>query len=206
MAKMNIKYYILRSKVIGRMKILRYRSMKKKYDFDRWHMTPVCYRKYALDTIEYINAQLKNRTNERTIVVEVGCGLCEILSNLRCEEKIGIDLEKNVLNAAGKLNRKKIKLICGTFADINEEDITFLLLINFTHNISKEELIDNIKLVTNRSRIEHIIVDEVISKFYKYNHNYREIIPENYELFHSWGTYAVQEGERTMRCYKLKNE
>ena len=73
--------------------------LQRKYGFDRWHVGADYHCKpYKKQVINIINS-LPNIK----FAIEVGCGLGDILSRVKVQDKIGIDIEQNVINCAKAL-------------------------------------------------------------------------------------------------------
>lgn len=162
----------------GVLKRCYYMLLCKRYGFDRWHIQPIELRPYALRIVEYING-LKH--SHEDCVVEVGCGLGEILRNLQYANKYGFDLSESVLNAAKFLGDRE-EYLRGTFCDVSAEikaDRIFVLIaVNFIHGIEPSELRSYFMDIINNIDVETIIVDTVDGEGYKYCHNLKEILPE----------------------------
>ena len=67
-------------------------------------------------------------------VVEIGCGLGEMLTKIKSQYRIGIDYDFGAIQAATFLNKKNIEFIHHDFEsikniDLNVSKIDFLLMI-----------------------------------------------------------------------------
>ena len=77
------------------------------FKFDRWHSDNgfYCrpYKKHVADFVSSLNPMC---------VVEVGCGLGDIISSIRCRNHIGIELDSIAINAAKLIHpfRKRVDL------------------------------------------------------------------------------------------------
>ncbi len=117
--------------------------LQKKYNFMMWHAEG-CFecRPYKKQILEIVN-----RISPESIV-DIGCGLAEILSKSNAKYKYGIDPDLSVLKAAEHLN-PNIKFYKGNsdylFKIIKDEKLnltnkSLLIATGFTHNINSEEL------------------------------------------------------------------
>ena len=80
---------------------------------------------------------------EKGIVVEVGCGLGNILRRLENPIRIGFDIDLGVVKAAKFVNvYNRIQFLEGSFSEASKiSDIQTLIAINWVHNIKSQDLI-----------------------------------------------------------------
>lgn len=161
--------------LIGVYKKYRNKKFIKEFDIPKWHIYPLELKIYALNIVKYVNK--KKYEN----VYEIGCGLGDIISNIHCNKRIGIDIDKKVIQLA-KILHKGINFKVGTFNDIKYEKIDCLIAVNFIHDISSEELSYFFNKMCIENNIKNIIVDSVDNKNYRYTHNFDEILPKCYKL------------------------
>lgn len=150
------------------------RCLRLVFNFDRWHLSTLMERKYALDIIEYLN---KLPPAQRINVIEIGCGLGDIIRNLHFENKIGYDRDKNVLKAARFLNYitfSRTKIFKFSFPSSSLQDKhNAVIMVNWIHHIKPELL----KQTIAKYYIENvlvkgcIVVDTIQSKEYEFNHD-----------------------------------
>lgn len=81
-----IKEVGIKNTIVGTYKLCKYKRLQKKYGFYEWNTSPFELRKYIQDVAEYINA------DDPKCVIDIGCGLGELLRNIKAEQRIGIDL------------------------------------------------------------------------------------------------------------------
>lgn len=148
---------------IGKIKKQFYELLQRRYQFDKWHITPINFRPYAIGIVRYLNKKPKKK------VVEVGCGLGEIIGNISGCEREAYDIDVNVIRAAKKLYRKT-NFKVGTFDSIKNQRIDYLITVNFIHGIPPAELKDNYEWLLKSNDISHLIFDIVDSPEYKYKH------------------------------------
>lgn len=166
---------------IGWIKKIRNRKLYNEFNFNRWHILPVNHRLYALKIIGYINSRIKKEDT----VVEVGCGLAEILTAIKSGIKIGYDIDANVIRAARQINqdRDDISLNVGSFTDVNiSTEIDFLVTVNFIHEIPPGTLKAYYAQLCNQWNVRILIADEVQGKDYKYTHHIADLIPDYFTL------------------------
>src|ERR1700757_3230744 len=75
--------------------------LQRAYGFDRWHVGHAG-EAYAADIVRYLNAW---PAADRGSVVEIGCGLGDILRHLACGNRLGLDRDPGALGAARLLSR-----------------------------------------------------------------------------------------------------
>lgn len=176
----------------------RNRRLQRRYCFDRWHITPIEWRPYALELVKQINYGIGN--DKIDTVVEIGCGLGEILSKLNCRNRIGLDAEQNVIRAAEKLY-KHIDFRHGSFPDIKSRKIDVLIAVNFLHNIPLDELQRIFREILDTNKIRYIALDKVPLK---HNHDLESLLDgfEFQKLYES----NYFKGERKLFIFMAKKE
>ncbi|GEM_PF-1373614 len=140
---------------------LYFKLLRSIYKFNKWHSGAIfedrIYRKKILELIESIGSEL-------SVVVELGCGLGEVLSRITAKKKYGVDLSLNVIKAARVINSKNITFIHGNFEsifDITESNISLLLLVNIFYAMPSQKIIDDIIAIIKKKNICYIISDKV---------------------------------------------
>lgn len=156
---------------VGLFKRTKYIKLQKKYGFDEWHITPYELRPYAYCLVGFLNSL--QRINN---VVEVGCGLGDIIRNINAPCKYGYDISMSVINCAKQIDSNhrggKTTFICGGFEDVKEFDkpIDVLITVNFIHNIPIKDLEFYYKRIFKINNVKGIVFDSVEADGYKYNH------------------------------------
>lgn len=144
------------------------------FGFDKWHINTRHDRSYPDAIIKYLNSK---PPQQRKKVVEIGCGLGDILRNLHYESRIGYDLEENALKAATFLSKLTLNKIEFGWFKFPESQLTGLadtiIMVNWIHHIPSEQLKSKIEeyFALNLSSHGEIIVDTVQHKDYKINHS-----------------------------------
>jgi SAM-dependent methyltransferase len=144
------------------------------YNFDKWHTAPLLSKRYARDIISYCNRQI-----QRNGFVEIGCGLGDIIRNVRYKQRDGYDIEQNVLNAAKFLAwlfcQKNISFHIFAFPKdkIISRKCDCIVLVNWIHNIQPSILKENLEKYFTEHLINNgfIIIDIVQSEEYQFNHD-----------------------------------
>jgi SAM-dependent methyltransferase len=159
--------------------------LRKKFGFDRWHISPKEFRPYALDIIRYINSTI----DPDGTVVEIGCGLGEIIRNIKARFLFGYDTSEPVITAASQLDKKaKVVFKIGSFTDVKKMKIDFLITVNFIHEISSSELRNLFEVVCSENDIHYLLVDYIKGEGYPFTHDH-SVIPENYLKVYESGLY-----------------
>src|SRR4051812_38759212 len=87
------------------------RFLRAIYGFEFWHTYALADRNYALEIIKYCNGLSK-----RGSVIEIGCGLGDIIRNIDFSKKLGCDIDPRVLSGARILGLfKKPKIVFKQF-------------------------------------------------------------------------------------------
>ena len=171
----------------GCFRRLYYAQLQKKYGFDMWHISPIWHRKYVIEVIRYIN---KNKPLNS--VAEIGCGLGDLLRNVNADNRIGMDIDENVIEAAKKLNRRndEIEFCVGSFKELQGKKINYLITLNFMHGSRETEWIQPYTTVINNNSIDNIIVDVVPEGVDKACClDFSKILPSSYTLKDRLGPY-----------------
>ena len=119
------------------------KKLKKKYGFMDWHVNG-CYecRPYKKQIVNIVN------NINPSIIVDLGCGLGEIISKTKAKSKFGFDPDESVIQAARFLN-PKVKFYVGNskalfdYLDISNFSLdkkSLLISTARTNNLNKEEL------------------------------------------------------------------
>jgi SAM-dependent methyltransferase len=150
-----------------------YRILHKIFRFDEWHLLGTYeLRAYKKEVVKIVNQLYPH------VVVEIGCGLGEIISRIEAEQKIGVDTDKGVLRAARCLNwRKHVLFFDGSFDAIKTlpfSRIDSLIMINWLHTVPEKRIKMEVKRLLQHMKIRYVVVDEILNevKGYKYHHTF----------------------------------
>ena len=165
------------------------------FGFDKWHLSTLYEKKYAKGITSYLNSKPNAKNNT---VIEIGCGLGDIVRNLNSIHKTGYDMDVNVLKAAHFLSRitfKKTDFKWFKFPESNlGEKTDVIILVNWIHHIEspilKSKLEEYFKLNLNAGGC--IILDTVQDKEYRFNHNINYLAKDLNATFTKLGDYERQ--------------
>lgn len=105
------------------------------FRFDPWYAcAPYSCRTYKQTVVDLVNS-LSPHT-----VVEIGCGLGELLCRIHAPRRYGYDIDQGVIRAARFLHCSKISFIHGDAAKVEQDGIDVLILVNWIHSQSPAEL------------------------------------------------------------------
>ncbi len=94
------------------------------FKFDEWHIATANDRLYVRFVVDSVN-----KMNISGKVVEVGCGLGDVLSKINSRDKEGYDISTNVIRAA-KFIHPLLKTYVGSFENIINKSIEILIAVN----------------------------------------------------------------------------
>ena len=169
------------------------RTLRLVYRFDKWHISSIDQRMYAQDIIMYCN---KIFTKES--FVEIGCGLGDILFNVKFNSRKGLDSDKRVLKAASclaRLRRQNVEFEVFNFPTsplMGNYDV--ITMVNWIHHIEPTVLKDKISEYFNSHLTVsgQILIDTVQDKEYKYNHDINFLIKDLNCSLYRLGEYPRQ--------------
>ena len=170
------------------------------YRFDSWHLSIISDRPYAMGVISYCNSK-----SEKNSIVEIGAGLCDMLSNIQCRHKIALDQDLRVLKAAGILNFIRFQFSIRTKVfDFPSNHLSgfydYILMVNWIHHVPPEILRSGITKMfdSNLNKFGTIIIDTVDDSAYKFNHDIEFITSDIKAKIFLIGTY-----ERERRVWAI---
>ena len=143
------------------------------FKLDPWHAhAPYSCRPYKKVVVDLVNSLKPER------VVEVGCGLGDILSRIEARDRLGLDADATVVRAARFLHPGKVRWLHGRAEDIAralpaDGDIDCLIMVNWIHNLSPEEL--DALLLPVLPRTKHLVLDALDADApasYRFKHNF----------------------------------
>jgi len=152
------------------------------FRFDYWHTSPVDNRKYAIDIISVLNHRVS-----RGGLMEIGCGLGDILIKSNYERKYFYDISKEVLNAAAfmqKFSKTPEINFFKTFdllTDSLDKDLKIdaIVLVNWIHCIESELLKSRFSAIIKENlNKKGMLIFDVIkdNPNYKFNHTVGDLI------------------------------
>lgn len=157
------------------LKKIYYGIFQKIFGFNAWHKIPIEARPYALYLVKKVN-QLISEGNLKEEIVEVGCGMGDIISaiNYPKKRKIGYDLDANIIRAARIVHWRE-NFCVGSFDAIKGHNISLLIAVNFLHSLNEKQVQQMFSCAIRENNISRIIVDEVESPPYEFSHSFQEI-------------------------------
>ncbi|MDR3225064.1 MAG: methyltransferase domain-containing protein [Clostridiales Family XIII bacterium] len=182
----------------------RYSALREEYGFDPWHVAPLELRRYAVG----MSRLLERRIRSGDVVVDVGCGLGDLLRTLSDRasaraDYYGFDLSAEAIAAAKHINRQRnIRFACGSFAEIKNHidgPIDWLVAVNFFHVTNPEAIKGYIQELLSTSPVRHIVVDVVPANGIK--HDFSKLLPPEYQLEYTSEPY---EGGRLIQIFSDK--
>ena len=152
------------------------------FRFDKWHTSPFENRQYACDIL----SEIEGRINMGAIL-ELGCGLGDIIGKTNYKEKYFYDISSSVLKAAQFLqifSFKKSKNIFKVFNFLEDTldkqiHLDAIIFVNWIHDYEPETLKKKLSdMIKTNLRPEGLVVFDVIEKNpnYKFNHSFENLI------------------------------
>ena len=178
-----IKEVGLKNVIIGSVKRVKYEKLIRRYHFDPWHLSPYEWREYVQACAKYINSH-----NCKT-VVDIGCGLGGMLQHVKADKKIGLDDQEEVIRAARELVDGTISLETGSFDDLAEKPIDYLITLGFMHGSPESTWTRPYRLVAERNDVQHFIVDTIPAREDSYLLDWSKILPKNYKRIERLGPF-----------------
>jgi hypothetical protein len=127
---------------------------------DRWHVSQGWhareYKKRAADIVRPLGAQT---------VVELGCGVADILVHIPARTRIGVDLDLRVVRAARLRVLGRARILQGSFdtlASLPTMTVDCLIMLGWIHMVDFQTLRRGIELLSARHTIRHWLLDEYL--------------------------------------------
>ncbi|NQV76903.1 MAG: class I SAM-dependent methyltransferase [Lutibacter sp.] len=168
-------------------------SLRIVFKFEKWHVAQFNQKEYAHWIVNELNKKV-----EKDNVLDIGCGLGDILKRLRYKNKLGIDIDENVIKAARFISKfrnssYKSRYVCQNIFDVDiQERFNAIIIVNWIHNIESSTLKLLIeKMYHNNLQNEGYIVFDVIerNKDYKYNHDIEFLIADFNSDYNVYGPF-----------------
>jgi SAM-dependent methyltransferase len=154
--------------------------LQRVYGFDRWHVGHAG-EPYVADIVDHLNTW---PDADREGVVEIGCGLGDILRRLRFRTRVGLDRDAGVISAARFLARFQ----AGERPRFNvfefpREQLTgvynAIIMVNWIHQVDP----DILSRAARAYAAQHLrpggalVLDTVDDAAYEHNHDIRSLAP-----------------------------
>lgn len=175
------------------------KTLVKCLKLTEWQSIELDDKEYAKITIRKINCIIDRKRNQNCTIVELGCGLGDIIENIHSKGvRIGIDLnEKNIMVAKLLHPRSQVKYVHGSFEKIYGMKIDFLIMVNVLHVIPPEVLITELDSTIRNNTISYIVMDEVRDETNQYKYEY-----DGEKLFGKFHYQKQYMGRRVEAAYK----
>jgi len=155
-------------------KKLRYALLARRYRFDPWHAnSPYECRGYKREVVQLAES-LKPQT-----VVEIGCGLGEIVSRDRNCRRFGFDIDASVVPAARELHGADSRFECASLTDIEiirntigHSGADLLIMVNWPHSLPWTELALRTNRLTKALSLKYLIIDTIAAGIPGYPHHH----------------------------------
>lgn len=182
---------------VGQLKRKMLLLLQKIYHFPDWHLTPINERPYAREVVRYVQRYIEK--NNKQIIVEIGCGLGSIIGNINtCGKRIGIDIDNRSIKTA-KILHPFVEFVEGSFNDVTIKKIDCLIMVDFIHGISEEELKNEIQTLLAKTQTGLIVIDTFKNNQgteYLYSHNGEYLFDGKYRLHRRSRGFGAAHGAR----------
>ncbi|HEY8085591.1 MAG TPA: class I SAM-dependent methyltransferase [Methylophilaceae bacterium] len=142
---------------------LLYRALQQIYRFDPWHASaPFACREYKVRAVD-----LASSTHSR-VVLDIGCGLGDIIGRVRAEKRWGVDKSTAAIAAARRLFGGRVCFAIGSlFAPdeianvVPDRPIDLVIITNWAHGVELEQLIVIIRSIQQKLSVRMLLIDTV---------------------------------------------
>jgi SAM-dependent methyltransferase len=141
---------------------LSYRALQRIYRFDPWHASaPYACREYKVRA-----ADLASSTQSR-VVLDIGCGLGDIIGRVRAEKRWGVDKSAAAIAAARLLFGGRVSFAIGSgfAADeiakvVSDRPIDLVIMTGWAH-MELEKLVATIRSIQQNLSVRMLLIDTV---------------------------------------------
>ena len=180
MTESSLKFMAWLKKASIRLYVLSYKlPLRIWFKYPKWHDLALIECEYAQCIVTHLNGrQIRGK------VLEIGCGIGNILRNLDFEKRIGVDIDDRVLRAFSFLNyfssvNKNIKLINSDLSNLpTYKNCDVIILVNWIPELDQDTLIGYINTLYPQYLSDggELVFDTVSKKSYRYNHSIEAVI------------------------------
>ena len=168
--------------IFGLLFIIRNYFLFKIFKFNSWHINSNYYlRPYKKVAVDMANSFKFNN------VIEIGCGLCDILSRIRCDRKIGIDIDLNIIKACRIIFNKITFINACMFEDYdifnlikaNYSKENLLICLNWPHGYSWVKIKEALKNLFKNNNINYLMIDIINydpNNQYQFHHTEEDLL------------------------------
>jgi len=142
------------------------------YRFDRWHATaPICCRPYKAQVVD-LASSLRPES-----VLEIGCGLGEIVSRIDSPRRFGADIDRGVLRAAAALHGG-VRYAAASLEDsqglgaLTGGRAEVLVMVNWPHTVAFDVLAPAITALHDLLGLRYLIMDAIVEGTPGYRHSH----------------------------------
>ena len=143
--------------------------LQRIFKFEVWHTSPARRRKYVRDIIE-----IANGAQNRDVILEIGCGLGDIVGSCDYKQRYFLDSSVEVLNAAKFLqifNRSRSQNVFMRYK-LSEDKLPLnelcdtIIMVNWIHAIESKILAESLDELTTKLLKSHgtLILDLLTSE------------------------------------------
>lgn len=155
-------------------KKLRYRQLARRHGFDPWHAnSPYECRGYKREVVQLAGVL------QPQVVVEIGCGLGEIVSRIRDCRRFGFDVDARVVPAARELHGTGCRFECAGLADVGtirgavgDAGADLLVTVNWPHALAWPQLAAQVRRLAHAVSLKHLIIDTIAPGTPGYTHHH----------------------------------
>ena len=143
------------------------------YKFDRWHASAPWYcRPYKKQVVQLASSISPDS------VLEIGCGLGDIISRIRAKERYGFDIDENAIKAANMIHNNGVKFKVASLFDIYKIKelnikVDLIIMVNWPHGLSFDVIKRAIEDLKSELEFKYLLIDEIKHgvKGYKFYHS-----------------------------------
>lgn len=174
---------------------------------DEWHYSGHYDKEYAQCTVKMVNNLIERDGSPNGYIVEIGCGLGDIIGYIKAKrhKKTGLDLEQKVAYAAGILH-PDTQFLKGSFANVRNQDIYCLIMVNLLHFIDPNYTGAEIKKIIDNNNVKYVVLDELRdteNTSYRYECHGDKILGNQYvQCYRSKRMNAAEGASRHVNIYK----
>lgn len=182
----------------------------KFFRLDEWHYSGHYDKEYAQYTVRMINNLIERDGNPNGQIIEIGCGLGDIIGYIKARrhKKTGFDLEQKIVYAAGILH-PDTQFRKGSFANVRNQEIYCLIMVNLLHFIDPNDTGAEIKKIIDNNKVKYVVLDELRNTentSYRYECHGDEILGSQYtQCYRSKRLNAAGGAGRHIIIYKKIN-
>ena len=151
-----IKEVGIKNTLIGLWRREKLGRICSKYGLHPWLKSPYELRLYAQMAAESVN-----ELAGIDCVVEVGCGLGEIIRHINVPKKYGYDIDSHVIEVAKAITPREsnIEYFVGELRDVDVSNADVLLTIGWMHAVSYDDLKTAYHECIEKNKFRYVVVD-----------------------------------------------